>query len=293
MKKGMVMPRDHQMRENLSQGSESFPIQYYTDNFARWEKGHVPLHWHREPEFFSVYQGEVEVQAGDRQFRLIRGETIFLNGNQFHSYTQIGEKQTCLCPNIVFSGELITPMTSVIYQKYLSVLLYNPSLPYFILRPSVEWQAKVIKKLYRVYGLLAKYGEKGFYEEISLDFKEKEAREKISLEEVAASAGISSSEAGRCFQKYYGKAPVEYIIEYRLNQARRLLESSDLSVKEIGFECGFYDPSYFSRIYRRHFGVTPGNYRREAGIERQNTGLDLHLGIHYNKFNETQKEERL
>lgn len=92
MKKGMVMPRDHQMRENLSQGSESFPIQYYTDNFARWEKGHVPLHWHREPEFFSVYQGEVEVQAGDRQFRLIRWETIFLNGNQFHSYTQIGEK---------------------------------------------------------------------------------------------------------------------------------------------------------------------------------------------------------
>ena len=45
-------------------GSESFPIQYYTDNFARWERGHVPLHWHREPEFFSVYQGEVEVQAG-------------------------------------------------------------------------------------------------------------------------------------------------------------------------------------------------------------------------------------
>ena len=287
------MPRDHQMRENLSQGSESFPIQYYTDNFARWERGHVPLHWHREPEFFSVYQGEVEVQAGDRQFRLIRGETIFLNGNQFHSYTQIGEKQTCLCPNIVFSGELITPMTSVIYQKYLSVLLYNPSLPYFILRPSVEWQAKVIKKLYRVYGLLAKYGEKGFYEEISLDFKEKEAREKISLEEVAASAGISSSEAGRCFQKYYGKAPVEYVIEYRLNQARRLLESSDLSVKEIGFECGFYDPSYFSRIYRRHFGVTPGNYRRKAGTERQNAGLDLHQGIHYNKFSKKKKEENL
>lgn len=347
MKKGAVMPRDHQMRENLSQGSESFPIQYYTDNFARWERGHVPLHWHREPEFFSVYQGEVEVQAGDRQFRLTRGESIFLNGNQFHSYTQIGEKQACLCPNIVFSGELMAPVTSRVYQKYLSVILYNPSLPCFILRPSVEWQARIIKKMYRIYGLLAKYGEKGFYEEISLDFEEKERdspcfeldvaeelmgifrelyvhrntlpfqkeckkeqktqirlgqmldyinehyREKISLEEVAASAGISPSEAGRCFQKYYGKAPVEYVIEYRLNQARRLLESSDLSVKEIGFECGFYDPSYFSRIYRRHFGVTPGNYRRKAGTERQNAGLDLHQGIHYNKFSKKKKEENL
>lgn len=334
MKKGAVMPRNHQMRENLSQGSESFPIQYYTDNFAGWEQGHVPLHWHREPEFFSVYQGEVEVQAGDRRLRLIQGETIFLNGNQFHSYTQADEKQVCLCPNIVFSGELVAPMTSVIYQKYLSVILYNPSLPYFILRPSVEWQAQIIKKLYGVYGLLAKYGEKGFYEKIPLDFGEKEPespcfemdvaaelmgvfrdlyvykgsipyqeeckkeqkaqirlgkmldyvnehyREKISLEDIAACAGISPSEAGRCFQKYYGKAPVEYVIEYRLNQARRLLESSELSVKEIGFECGFYDPSYFSRIYRRHFGVTPGNYRRDARIERQSTGLDLHLGIH-------------
>ena len=85
---------------------------------------------------------------------------------------------------------------------------------------------------------------------------------------MAASAGISSSEAGRCFQKYYGKAPIEYMIEYRLDQARRLLESSELSVKEIGFECGFYDPSYFTRIYRKHFGITPGNYRKYAGGER-------------------------
>lgn len=91
-----------------------------------------------------------------------------------------------------------------------------------------------------------------------LDYINEHYQEKISLEEVAASAGISSSEAGRCFQKYYGKAPIEYMIEYRLDQARRLLESSELSVKEIGFECGFYDPSYFTRIYRKHFGITPG-----------------------------------
>ena len=322
MKAGAVMPRDHQMRENLSQGTDRFPIQYYTDNLAKWEHGQVPFHWHREPEFFSVYQGEVEVRAGDRHLHLVQGETIFLNGGEFHSYAQTGKKKDCLCPNIVFSGELIAPVTGMVYQKYLSAVLYNPSLPYFILGPDVEWQAQIIKRLYHVYGLLAKYGRKGFYEEISLDFGEgepdspcfeldvagelmgifrelyihredlpfqKESRkeqktqirlrkmldyinehyqEKISLEEVAASAGISSSEAGRCFQKYYGKAPIEYMIEYRLDQARRLLESSELSVKEIGFECGFYDPSYFTRIYRKHFGITPGNYRKYAGGER-------------------------
>ena len=92
---------------------------------------------------------------------LFREKTIFLNGGEFHSYAQTGKRKDCLCPNIVFSGELIAPVTGMVYQKYLSAVLYNPSLPYFILGPDVEWQAQIIKRLYHVYGLLAKYGRKG------------------------------------------------------------------------------------------------------------------------------------
>ena len=167
------MPRDHQMRENLSQGSESFPIQYYTDNFARWERGHVPFTGTENRSFFLFTRERWRFRQGTRQFRLTRGESIFLNGNQFHSYTQIGEKQACLCPNIVFSGELMAPVTSRVYQKYLSVILYNSFFALLHSQAVCGMAGTDHKKLYRIYGLLAKYGEKGFYEEISLGLRGK------------------------------------------------------------------------------------------------------------------------
>lgn len=95
-----------------------------------------------------------------------------------------------------------------------------------------------------------------------VQYIQKHFSEMITLEDLAASANISRSEAGRCFQKYYADTPMSYLIRYRLQQAQKLLLTSSLSVKEISCKCGFSDSSYFVKVFRKHMKQTPTEYRR-------------------------------
>ncbi|MEL6256927.1 MAG: helix-turn-helix transcriptional regulator, partial [Bacteroidota bacterium] len=53
----------------------------------------------------------------------------------------------------------------------------------------------------------------------------------------------------------------DYIIDYRIKEARKLLEDKDLSIKEIAYRTGFTSPSYFSTIFKSKMNVSPTNYR--------------------------------
>lgn len=83
--------------------------------------------------------------------------------------------------------------------------------------------------------------------------------EKISVEKLAALCGISVSYLRRLFGCCYGVSPVEYITNLRLAYARDLLCSAEFSVAAAAENAGFNDISYFSRTFKRHFGVSPAN----------------------------------
>lgn len=85
----------------------------------------------------------------------------------------------------------------------------------------------------------------------------------ISLKQVSASAGISRSEAGRCFKKYFAQSPMNYVILYRLKCAQELLTQTSLSINEIAYQCGFNDASYFVKVFKKHLNLTPSEYRKK------------------------------
>lgn len=91
---------------------------------------------------------------------------------------------------------------------------------------------------------------------------------RFSLEELAASAHISSKECERCFRRRIKMLPFDYVMDYRLEQARQLLQGGNLPVTEIGMRCGFGSPSYFGKCFREKYGVTPREYR-VSGFQMQ------------------------
>jgi AraC-like DNA-binding protein len=87
-------------------------------------------------------------------------------------------------------------------------------------------------------------------------------REPISRKDLADAAGASQEYLSTCFHRETGVTPSDYLERYRIKQARRLLETTDLPVTRVALEVGFYDSSYFGRVFRREVGVTPVAYRR-------------------------------
>ena len=66
----------------------------------------------------------------------------------------------------------------------------------------------------------------------------------------------------RRFKRYTGKTPKEYQMACRMERATALLVGSDLSLSEIAARCGFASHSFFSKTFRRLYGITPTEYRQ-------------------------------
>ena len=73
---------------------------------------------------------------------------------------------------------------------------------------------------------------------------------------------LSESQIIRIFKKDLSVSPYEYILDQKLAQARLLLRSTGLMVKEIAFQLGFCDEHYFSSLFKQKTGKTPTAYRK-------------------------------
>jgi AraC-like DNA-binding protein len=82
----------------------------------------------------------------------------------------------------------------------------------------------------------------------------------ISIDDVAASVGISRSHLYRVFMSNMGKSPIDYLTEYRINEACKLLRSGSLSIAEVAVSVGFFDQFYFSRVFKKSQGLPPSKY---------------------------------
>jgi transcriptional regulator GlxA family with amidase domain len=75
-------------------------------------------------------------------------------------------------------------------------------------------------------------------------------------------AGVPERTLKRRFKAATGLALIDYVQNLRIEEARRLLESSDRAADDICFEVGYEDPSFFRRLFKRRTGLGPAQYRR-------------------------------
>lgn len=89
---------------------------------------------------------------------------------------------------------------------------------------------------------------------------------RLTVEEILEGAPLSKYYFMRLFKEYTGQSPYEFLIYVRVNEAKRLLRDSGLSVEEIARAVGFADASGFIRAFRRLCGVTPLAFRRRWSL---------------------------
>lgn len=91
-------------------------------------------------------------------------------------------------------------------------------------------------------------------------------REPISVKDMAIQAKLSVSQLQRDFRKQFGINPNRYLQDVRIGFARHLLKTTEMSMAAIANECGFYDQSHFSRLFKSATGLSPVNYRSKFTI---------------------------
>lgn len=95
-----------------------------------------------------------------------------------------------------------------------------------------------------------------------LDFTLAHFQEEIQLETIAEIAHLTVSAFCRYFKKRTQKTYIEFLNQLKINHARKLLTDSELSVAQVGLECGFHNLSNFHQLFKRQTGLSPLQYKR-------------------------------
>jgi AraC family transcriptional regulator len=96
------------------------------------------------------------------------------------------------------------------------------------------------------------------------DFVAGHYSEQIAISDMARVAGLSDAHFARLFKEVLGDSPYQFVMEFRVEQAKRMLEDQTRPMADIALACGFADQPHFSRVFKKLTGITPRTFRASS-----------------------------
>lgn len=260
----------------------------------------IPWHWHEEMEYDYVLKGSVKVITPNASYVFHEEEGFFMNTNVLATMENVeGERPGYVESHLFHAVLLGGHFKSIFETKYLNPVMQNKKLEIMEFCGENTVQKEMLKKLrqlsalqkeenteFRTRNLLSEMwllvmrqmkneeNNKLPIKKVNQDriqtmmaFIQQSYKEKISLEDIALSASVSRRECLRCFQNCIHKTPYEYLQEYRIEAAKKLLRDTDIPAVDIAFQTGFTDGAYFGKVFKNMCGKTPGSFRKKAREE--------------------------
>ena len=285
----------HETKEHTA---TEFPYNTYLCSIPL-DFSHVPVHWHSELELIVIKKGRGLVSVDFRQRSVTSGDIVLIRPGQLHSIEQDGShsmeyENIILKPHLLISDE-----PDLCALRFINPLMAGAIPSETFLTPSLPYYRQVSECIRQIDGLCEAQPE-GFQLAVKgllfqfifllvsnqspqenpallqtkslekmktiLKYVEEHYTERITVEDMADLTYYSKSHFMKFFKAHMGTGFIEYLNDYRLSMAERLLRSSDHSVLDIAQMSGFDNLSYFNRIFKRKYGISPGKYRRTSGI---------------------------
>ena len=257
----------------------------------------IPWHWHEEFEIGYVSAGCMQYKTNHHEFILEEGDGIFINSGVLHYLHPIeGKGKTEIHTHFFDKTFLAGSPGSLLDIKYVKPVMDQRLLSAVPLYHNVEedriflekikeaekiclqednffelklrnlfselWEiiylwGKDKKKEEKDYNLLEDERIKKMLSYIQLHYKDK-----ILTDDLAEQANISERECYRIFRNGLGTTPAEFIITWRLQKAGELLQGTKKSIMEVAQETGFETSSYFCKLFKQRYHLTPNKYRK-------------------------------
>lgn len=280
--------------ETKSHTASEFPYNTYLCSIPL-DFTFVPLHWHAELEIVVIKKGTGLISVDFEKRTVSSGDIVFIRPGQLHSIEQNGARKMeyeniILKPELLISGEadlcarqFITPLMK---GELRCVTFLTPAVPGY---PEISdcisridhlcekrpdgYQLAVKGFLFQLVFLLLSHRQKKStspalqtksLEKIKtiLKYVEEHYADHITIDDMAAITFYSKSHFMKFFKAHMGTGFIEYLNDYRLTIAERLLRTSDATVLEIAEKSGFDNLSYFNRMFKRKYGQSPGKQRK-------------------------------
>lgn len=97
----------------------------------------------------------------------------------------------------------------------------------------------------------------------AVQFIRRNYHQNLSVQEIADSVGITQTYLSTCFKDVCSFSVMEYVTEYRMRKAKEMLLDTELKIKEIAYYTGYQDELYFSKVFRKRFGLSPREFRKQ------------------------------
>ncbi len=282
---------DSEGKEIFDKGREPFDLTV-NDVSAGTHGSHwkdIIAHWHRELELFRLETGHVRVRAGTEEFTLEPGQVCFINTGVLHSMDLSGGWHY---RSYVFGPEIVSGAPGSVFDtQYVLPLLADG--PAFLLFPAearfshefdrvcaacgqealgFEFEARtglsrmiaMITEKARLMPARRVAGEQEVRVKEMMSWIEENLGREITVRDIADAAHVCPRTCQKAFQRYLYCSPVEYLQRRRILAAAQRLASTNDSVTDIAFACGFSSHSYFSKSFKVVMGSTPVEYRAAA-----------------------------
>ena len=230
--------------------------------------------------FFTVLSGSGILRYQGKEYYLRSGDCVFLDCRQEHFHESSPDLWTLKWAH--FNG----PNMNAIYQKYQE----RGGWPFFHPRKPEEFEqvldqlivtaasnsyVRDMKLCEQITCLLTLLMEEAWSPQEGLQASEKgqdlqkikafldeNFTQKITLDQLSEQFYINKFYLSKIFSRQFGMTINQYLIQQRITQAKQLLRFSDLPVEKIAAQCGIPDPNYFSRLFRKVEGISPGEFRK-------------------------------
>jgi len=256
--------------EKIPESSSIIRIDYY--NYFRIPS--FSMHWHEHLEIHYIIEGTSIIRVENEIIRANAGEIIIINNNELHAGMGGNCKFLCLIipPHFAHNNNII--LNRVVKDVEISKLFE------YILNEYVNsdqandiaitgYSALILAKLYRKYTFktLTMENYKAYSQRTLLlneisKYIHENFSENITLSDISEKFHINQFHFCHIFKEFTGKTFKEYLNEVKVDNAEKLLLTTDVPISEVGFLCGFEDSNYFSRKFKQIKGKTPREMRK-------------------------------
>ena len=255
-------------REDAFPGLELMKAQYINHSF--------PRHFHTSYVIQVIEEGINQFECEGKLYTAGPGTIVIFNPGQIHNGMSLGKegvKYRVLYPTVELFTEISLSIGGTPEPVFLAPLYYDSYVSEKILRThkiietnpnSLEAESSLCLTLSELiqkycYNTKKEITPARFEVELVCEYILENIDKKISLNDLSRIAGLSKFHLLRTFQRCMGLTPNEYIINVRINMAKKLLRENYPPI-EVAQKTGFYDQSHFNRHFKGIVGTTPGRY---------------------------------